>query len=97
MVNLPALLLGLILATLYGAVFHLVRGGNLGKLVFYIILSWFGFWTGNFIANQLDWDFLTLGTLNIGLATIFSWLFLIIGYWLSSVTPSQSKTPGPRN
>jgi hypothetical protein len=97
MVNLPALLIGLILATLYGAAFHLIRGGNLGKLALYIVLSWFGFWTGNFIANQLGWDFLTIGTLNIGLATIFSWIFLILGNWLSLVAPSQSKPPASRN
>jgi hypothetical protein len=83
--TLPALLLGMIVATLYGAAFHLWRGGSLARLVMYILVAWFGFWAGHFIAQKMDWTFLSLGPLHLGLATILSLICLALVYWLSRV------------
>ncbi len=83
--TLPALLLGIIISTLYGAIFHLWRGGSLGRLFLYECLSWIGFWIGQIIAEKLSWQFFSLGPLHLGLATLLSWIFLFIGYWLSIV------------
>jgi hypothetical protein len=83
--TLPALLLGSVLATLYGAIFHLWRGGSLGKLFLYLFLSWVGFWTGQGIAERMDWSFLSLGPLHFVIATLTSWIFMLIGYWLSLI------------
>jgi hypothetical protein len=84
-VNLPGLLLGFVLSTLYGAIFHLWRGGGLGRLLGYIILSWIGFWSGQFLANNLGWTFITVGSLHLGLASLGSLILLLLGYWLSLV------------
>ncbi len=81
----PAILLGVILSTLYGAAFHLWRGGNLGRLILYLALSWVGFWTGHFMAGYFGWTFDSLGQLHLGTATFGSFLFIGIGYWLSLV------------
>ena len=35
--TIPAVLFGVLISTLYGAAFHLWRGGNLSKLSLYII------------------------------------------------------------
>lgn len=83
--TLPAIIFGLIASTLYGAIFHLIRGGNFGRLILYILLGWIGFWIGHFIAEWLGWEFLSVGPLHMGIATIFSWLVMLIGYWLSQV------------
>ena len=83
--TLPAFLLGIVLCTLYGAAFHLWRGGSIGRLFFYLGLSWAGFWIGQFLAEQLGWSFLSVGPLHIGLATFLSAVFLFAGYWLSLV------------
>lgn len=83
--TLPAFLLGVIISTLYGAIFHLWRGGNLGRLLLYIVLSWAGFWVGQFIAEKIHWYFLSFGPLHFGFATFISWIFLLIGHWLSKV------------
>ena len=83
--TLPALLLGMIVATLYGAAFHLWRGGSFGRLVMYILVAWFGFWAGQLIAQKMDWTFLSLGPLHLGLATILSLICLALVYWLSRV------------
>jgi len=83
--TLPALLIGILISTLYGAAFHLWRGGNLWRLLLYLVLGWLGFWLGQFIAMRVDWSFGNLGQLNLGMATLFSAIFLFGGYWLSQV------------
>jgi hypothetical protein len=84
-VTLPAIIFGLLISTLYGAAFHLWRGGNAWRLALYLVLGWAGFWLGQFIAAQLGWTFASLGTLHLGMATLLSAIFLFGGYWLSLV------------
>ncbi len=81
----PTLFIGLILSTLYGAGFHLWRGGNTGRLVLYILLAWIGFWLGQFLANYFSLSFDKVGELHLLMATIGSIIFLVVGYWLSLV------------
>jgi uncharacterized membrane protein YeaQ/YmgE (transglycosylase-associated protein family) len=83
--SIPSILFGVLLSTLYGAAFHLWRGGGLGRLVLYLVLGWIGFWAGQFIASRLGWTFASLGPLHLCMATITSFIFLGIGYWLSLV------------
>lgn len=83
--TLPALIIGILISTLYGAAFHLWRGGGLGRLILYLLLSWTGFWIGQFLGNYFGWSFGSFGPLNLGTATFFSLLFLATGYWLSLV------------
>ncbi len=88
----PMLLLGLIISTLFGALFHLWRGGGSGRLLLYLILSWVGFWAGHLLAAQLGWTFDRLGQLHLGSASLGALLFLGVGYWLSLVE-IQKKGP----
>jgi uncharacterized membrane protein YeaQ/YmgE (transglycosylase-associated protein family) len=83
--SIPTLFLGLILSTLYGALFHLWRGGNAGRLLLYLLLAWIGFWLGQLIANYFKISFDTLGQLHLLFATLGSLIFIAIGYWLSLV------------
>lgn len=88
--NIPTLIFGGLIATLYGAIFHFIRGGNLGRLITLIIISWAGFWAGHFIAESLDIGLVSLGTLNLGIATISSFIFLIVGYWIFFGRPPEN-------
>ncbi len=83
--SIPTIVLGLILSTLYGALFHLWRGGNAGRLLLYLLLAWIGFWVGQFIGNYFSFTFDTLGQLHLVTASLGSLIFLAIGYWLSLV------------
>jgi len=83
--SIPTIFLGLILSTLYGALFHLWRGGNAGRVLLYLILSWIGFWLGQLIGNYFNLSFDILGQLHIVIATLGSMIFLAVGYWLSLV------------
>ena len=80
--TIPSLILGGVIATLYGAAFHLIRGGGPGRLLVYIILSWIGFWSGQLIAERFSWGFIEIGSLHLGIASITSILLMIIGYWI---------------
>jgi len=83
--TLPNILIGIVISSLYGAAFHLYRGGNLGRLLLYLILAWIGFWIGHAIGNTMSWTFLSLGPLRLGMATLGATITLAIGYWLSLV------------
>ena len=83
--TLPALLIGFLVSSLYGAAFHLWRNGGLKRLFLYLILSWVGFWTGQVLATFLGWEFAAYGPLNLGMATIGSIIFLFVGHWLSLI------------
>ncbi len=85
--TIPSILYGILFSTLYGAVFHLWKGGKLPRLILYVLLSWGGFWIGHILASLLRWTFLSIGPLHLGLATLFSVLFLFVGHWLSLVKP----------
>jgi hypothetical protein len=81
--TIQTLLLGFLIATLYGAGFHLYRGGKIWRLGLYLIFAWVGFWGGHLLGNVLGWTFLRIGTLNLGMATLICIAVLFGGYWLS--------------
>jgi hypothetical protein len=89
--TIPAFLLGMVFATLYGAVFHIWRGGSLGRLFLYILISWAGFWSGHFLSAWQHWTLATLGPLNFGAASMGSLIFLLLGHWLSQVEISNAN------
>ena len=83
--TLPSFLIGIVISSLYGAAFHLWRGGGLGRLILYIVLAWIGFWIGHSIGEALGWTFFSLGPLWLGTATLGAAITLGLGYWLSLV------------
>lgn len=90
--TIQSIFLGFLLATLYGAAFHLWKGGSLWRLVLYLIFAWAGFWIGHFVGNALGWNFFRVGSLNVGLGTMASVLVIGIGYWLSLVQIDTNPT-----
>jgi hypothetical protein len=89
--TLPAFVFGILLSTFYGVLFHLFRGGGIGRFFLYIILAWIGFWSGHIIANLTGFSIFNVGPLHLGLATLFSWVVMGIGYWLSLVEVDRNK------
>lgn len=83
--TLPTLLFALLVALLYGALYHLLRGGGFWRLLLYLGLSVLGFVAGHLIGLWRGWLFLPLGSLNLGMSTIGSILILVIGDWLSRI------------
>jgi len=85
--TLPSFVLGATVATFLGAIFHLWRGGGLGRLILYVLLAWIGFWAGHWIAANLGWDLFRVGPLFLGFAILGSLGALFGGYWLLIVQP----------
>ncbi len=81
----PALLFALLVALFYGALYHLIRGGGFWRLLFYFSLSIAGFILGHLIGFWREWTFLPLGALNLGLASLGSFVLLVLGDWLSRI------------
>jgi len=81
--TLPTLLFALIIALLYGAIYHLIRGGGFWRLFLYLGLSLFGFVAGHLIGLWRGWVWIPLGSINFGLSSIGSIIILFLGDWLS--------------
>ncbi|PWB71305.1 MAG: hypothetical protein C3F07_14445 [Anaerolineales bacterium] len=83
--TIPAFLFALLIALLYGAIYHFLRGGGLGRLLLYLILSILGFVAGHLVGLWRGWIFFPLGSLNLGVSSIGSVVMLLIGDWLSRI------------
>ncbi|MGZ6316339.1 MAG: hypothetical protein ACXWNQ_03695 [Anaerolineales bacterium] len=81
----PSIALGVMLALLLGALFHVWVDGGVGRLFLFLVLSVAGAATGQWVGVWQKWLVFPIGTLNAGLAIFGSLLFLGIGYWLSLV------------
>ena len=78
------LALGFILATAYGALFHLIIGGNLRSFLLYILTSWVGFAIGHIVGDLLNLEVFKLGSIHLFSASLGSWIALIAGRFLSN-------------
>ena len=73
----PSFTFDIMLATLYGALAHLILGGNGRRLVVLIVASWIGFGIGQAVGQVMDIRVLALGPTNIVPATLGSLIALI--------------------
>jgi hypothetical protein len=89
--TLPALLFSLLIALLYGALYHLIRDGGFWRLILFFFLSVFGFALGHLFGLWRGWVWLPVGTINLGVSTIGSLLILLLGDWLTSFNVGQES------
>jgi hypothetical protein len=87
--TLPSLLFALVLASLCGVLFHVLRGGTGWCLLLYLGGSALGFAFGQLISAWRGWNLFTFGALDIGMGVIGSFLFLLLGEWLSRFETKQ--------
>lgn len=90
----PMYILGLIVSTLFGALFHLWRGGGGGRLLIFLVLGWAGFLIGELVGRRLGLEFGSLGALHLGSALVVEFVFLLAAAWLS--LPQAKKPSRPR-
>jgi hypothetical protein len=76
MVHTPLLVLSLVIATLYAALFHLLRGQTMRDLVLYWAASLVGFGAGQLIAAALSWPDPLIGELHVAPASVTSLLLM---------------------
>jgi len=63
--TLPSIFFGLLIASIFGLVFHLIRGGRLPRLFLYLLTAWVTFFAGHIVGEWLDWHLARIGPLNI--------------------------------
>lgn len=90
--TIPSLLFAFLIAFLYGAIYHLFRGGGFWRLVFFLGLSVLGFIAGHLVGLWRGWILFPLGSLNLGSSSIGSLIILVIGDWLSRIEVKQDST-----
>jgi len=81
----PSLVFGSIIAFILGALFHLIVGGGLIRIIISLLSSVIGFWVGHYIGYQINLDLFTLGFLHIGTGIVGAIIFLVLGYWLTLI------------
>jgi hypothetical protein len=76
------IVLGFLLATIYGAAFHLFVGGPPRRIVLYVLASWVGFTIGHFVGDLLGIELLRLGAVHLFSASLGAWIALIASWVL---------------
>jgi len=84
----PALFYGILLATLLGSLFHLWKGGGVGRFLFLLVLSWTGFYLGHLVGIRWNIPFLMIGPINGGFGILGSILLLLVGNWFTQLDKS---------
>ncbi|MCC6801509.1 MAG: hypothetical protein IT319_01395 [Anaerolineae bacterium] len=80
----PTLTFAFILATLFGAAFHLIFGGDARRLAIFLLSSWIGFGLGQVIGVMFQVDIYNIGALRVVSATMGSLLALVATTFLTS-------------
>ena len=84
MLHFPLLVLSLVIAALYGALFHLLWGETLKELLVYWLSAGVGFASGQLLASAFSWPDVLIGELHLIAASIASWLFMTFAKRLKS-------------
>ncbi|PJF42465.1 MAG: hypothetical protein CUN55_10000 [Phototrophicales bacterium] len=82
----PSFVLGFILATLYGSLFHFISGGDAARLALFFLASWIGFALGHITGDILNVEILDMGPLNALNATIGAFVALFVTRLLTRPT-----------
>ena len=78
----PALVLSLIIASAYGALFHLWKGKTAKDLLIYLAAGLGGFGLGQLVGNTLGLGIFTIGQVHVVEASLMCWFILFIANWL---------------
>jgi hypothetical protein len=81
--TIPSLVFAVLIASLLGALYHLIRGGGPGRLFLDLFLSWAGFALGHFVGLWRGWLLFPMGQLDVGLSILGSLILLVGVDWIS--------------
>ena len=83
--TIPTLIFAFLIASLLGAMYHLIRDGGLGRLFLYLFLSWTGFALGHFWGLWRGWLVFPVGQLDLGTTIPGSLILLLGGDWIGKI------------
>lgn len=88
----PNTTLAFILATLFGAAFHLIMGGNARRLALFLLSGWVGFSLGHLLGVVFEINILNIGTLRIVSASLGALVALVAAHILTSNRTSKRSS-----
>lgn len=88
----PNTTLAFILATLFGATFHLIMGGNARRLALFLLSGWVGFSLGHLLGVVFEINVLNIGTLRIVSASLGAVVALVVAHILTSNRASKRSS-----
>jgi hypothetical protein len=97
MIAASGIVLGFLLATAYGAGFHLLLGGPARRIILYLFASWLGFALGHFVGDFFSIELFKLGPIHLFGASLGSWIALIASWWLGRDAPAPARRPAGRS
>ncbi len=80
----PTTVFGFILATLFGAGFHLLVGGDARRLALFLLAGWVGFGLGQLVGVMFSINLFNVGTLHIATAALGAIMALVASHLLTS-------------
>jgi uncharacterized membrane protein YeaQ/YmgE (transglycosylase-associated protein family) len=80
----PTLTFAFILATVLGALFHLIMGGDARRLALFLLAGWIGFGLGHLIGAALGINLFNVGTLRLVSATLGAIIALVAAAFFTS-------------
>jgi NADPH-dependent curcumin reductase CurA len=78
----PALVLSIIVASAYGALFHVWKGKTAKDLLVYLAAGLVGFGLGQLAGNTLGLGIFVIGQVHVVEASLMCWFILFIAKWL---------------
>jgi hypothetical protein len=87
----PPIVLSIVIASIYAALFSLWRNGSPRDLVFYLFAGWVGFAIGQAAGWLIHFNWGMIGNVYLIEGTIFCWLLLFLMQWLRM---PRGKSPG---
>ena len=88
----PVFVFAFIIATLMGAVFHLVVGGEARRLALFLMSAWVGFALGNSLGISLNIRLLMIGDIRMFSAAAGAIFALFIAFVLTTNRSAQRTT-----
>jgi membrane associated rhomboid family serine protease len=80
----PIFTFAFVVATLMGALFHLVVGGEARRLALFLLAGWLGFAMGQVLGNSLDIQLFMIGEIRMVAATMGAVFALFVAYIFTS-------------
>lgn len=85
----PSITLRFILATLYGALFHVLVGGDARRLAFFLLAGWLGFTLGQILGVVFAVSVFNIGELHTLSATVGAVVALLVARLLTGQRASD--------
>lgn len=80
----PIFVFAFVIATLIGALFHLVVGGNARRLALFLLAGWCGFVLGQILGVSFRVEIVTVGGLHIVASSVGAFFMLLMAHILTS-------------